>query len=678
MSLYLLPVNSLNFNALLATESISPGCFYERRKFGTKRFFYCTTNPHSSVLLIYDFFPGSSPIPGDDDSSVFYIGISKEHLDNLVIVKEENGQKVFACDQTIYLNFSHPIFVFTDTEQRNKIIAKSLSSLETKTLEKYFPRFFTLEDLDESIKKNELDISIDVNKFPLNEKSLAADKLVNNFKGLVYGNVISRFYKKTSNELQLQNAVRAVTNAWSAYASAVEYSNEKQKKEKDKFGKEKKYSKSSYREIETEKPLQFLNTGILNLIEVIRRYSPIISLEEKLEILYAARGLGDEELKSLPKIMGLFPEFKNPLHRLAENYTRTLDSELKFLCDEINRYHKDFRYIGSNTLERIQEKLNRYMEEATELQPKEPNKEPDIEIVNHLDHFLDKENKIKYLPKQNVFDEKQTLIYEHILNLLFAENKGTMDEVSSEHLNAFVANIGNTVKDTYGEESLERIELLHFYQFLNGKRFDFDINRQTSVVLSNFCAFILNHKSLEALLGYCERQNVPSYYLSLQYWGVFNGFAPLGKIYTKQLWSKEHVELTKQIDEHLHTQLCEVLPYLKVKPTIDSLAPKIETIQQKPKEQTFEDLLNPISQNSELQQFLPWVERCIETIVVSLSMEYDDMSPIESLQRSLESELYGGKGRPKGFNMQTLNKVSSLIDYELFSNLKKQKEKQGV
>ena len=51
---YYIPTTSLNFGNILSTESISPKSFYEKRGFGSSRWFSIEENKFGTITLMYE------------------------------------------------------------------------------------------------------------------------------------------------------------------------------------------------------------------------------------------------------------------------------------------------------------------------------------------------------------------------------------------------------------------------------------------------------------------------------------------------------------------------------------------------------------------------------------------------------------------------------------------------
>lgn len=80
MDKFYIPISSLNFNNIIATESISSKSFYQNRKFGYKRFYNVKPNPFEDILLGYSKIPNFHIDDTDLDDYPLVIEVSTDLL----------------------------------------------------------------------------------------------------------------------------------------------------------------------------------------------------------------------------------------------------------------------------------------------------------------------------------------------------------------------------------------------------------------------------------------------------------------------------------------------------------------------------------------------------------------------------------------------------------------------
>ncbi|HCS20123.1 MAG TPA: hypothetical protein DIW47_06095 [Bacteroidetes bacterium] len=653
MDLYFLPVNPLNFNSIFSTESVSPRSFCEIRNFGSRRFFLNQTCPYEDALCLFDFVP---IVELEEDLSVFYICFHRKYLPSPVYERVENDQTVIAISDTVYFDISHPVFIFNDLKHRNALITKSLSSIETKTVEKYSARFLTLTDISKTPQEFHPALIENSVKFSDIVPKVMHDRAINSFKGLVYGHAISRLMQRPEKELELRNAIKKVQNTWASFINSLQVVKEQRKTKSKKI-------------LNIEDSLSILTRALLEFKKATARVFPPVAQLEKLVSFYKSRSVEPEDYEVLNKLFGPIPELKAFVYQLADKYFPTIDSEIEALVEEINREGKALQYSISKYDSHIIKRLSGKIENAGskvlaqyyqkyEITKNRPIPRPPYSL---------KGDKIGAVLIDS--DEKQNELYESILNVLFTRNRSMTTEVDINYLNEIITETGSIVKEIYGEDSDERKTMLSFYLFLNGKSFEFEIARVKSPVIANFIAFVQNYKSLESLLNFCENKLIADYHLAIEYWGLFNGFASIGKIYTHSLWDNDNGNTYRNIDATLRENLSDSIPYISTVPDEDPMKDKVATQVVTPKG-TIADLLKPIKEDPDLQKYLVWVTKGVEGMLTSFGFEYPGMSHMDALKRDFEGELWS-KNKPKGFTVKVLESVVSKIDMDLLEMLKK-------
>ena len=176
-----IPTSTLNFNNIMASESISPAIFYSIRGFGYKRFDKVAPNNLDNRIILFDKYP------------VFYI--NDKELENYSLVIEidtktisediicEYGNGVFYSEETIYLNPFSTQFIFNNESEKRSTLSKVEQSLNTKmlaiyqninTVEMLNIPVFNWENID--LKDSQKDNSAHISK----------DRRVNKLKGFLY------------------------------------------------------------------------------------------------------------------------------------------------------------------------------------------------------------------------------------------------------------------------------------------------------------------------------------------------------------------------------------------------------------------------------------------------------------------------------------------------------------
>lgn len=198
MKLYF-PTTSLNFNDILATESISPTSFYKERLFGTKRNFSTELSYNELFITLSKNIPSfklmeENTSEYDQYPIIIEIDINEQKY-NLINL----GKGLYGLPQTFYFNKDNVRFHFLSENDLNKIVVKSKLVAETKLVSKYKTSFYIL---DKSIQGIKADLRNLINP-PINKaevkNELYRDRLFNNVKGIYYG-FLSKFFAERYHE----------------------------------------------------------------------------------------------------------------------------------------------------------------------------------------------------------------------------------------------------------------------------------------------------------------------------------------------------------------------------------------------------------------------------------------------------------------------------------------------
>ncbi len=184
-----IPTSTLNFNNILATESISPESFYLNREFGYKRFTKVAPNPLSNSLIAYNKLPIFKIKESDFDDYPMIIEISSELIKKVAIgnIVEKNRVKIFQISQTIYLHPSKAKFLFFNENEKRIALIKTEPSIETKLLPVYRNRIELIKSdynsfqWDDSFLENIQDLPND--KI---QENIRYDLIINKLKGFYY------------------------------------------------------------------------------------------------------------------------------------------------------------------------------------------------------------------------------------------------------------------------------------------------------------------------------------------------------------------------------------------------------------------------------------------------------------------------------------------------------------
>lgn len=193
---YYIPTTSLNFGNILSTESISPKSFYEKRGFGSSRWFSIEENKFGTITLMYEKpFRFERPISDLEDYPMFIEFSSDEQF-------EPFCDGIFYTDRTIYLDPWNTKFVFLSEKAQKRVLGIAESNLENKVMELYSRRMEV-----NSFDGNPMDFKSEYRELPENENAIKQDIEINKLKGLLYGYYIGAFLSASGQNVQKLSAL---------------------------------------------------------------------------------------------------------------------------------------------------------------------------------------------------------------------------------------------------------------------------------------------------------------------------------------------------------------------------------------------------------------------------------------------------------------------------------------
>lgn len=193
---YYIPTTSLNFGNILSTESISPKSFYEKRGFGSSRWFSIEENKFGTITLMYkEPFRFERPISDLEDYPMFIEFSSDEQF-------EPFCDGIFYTDRTIYLDPWNTKFVFLSEKAQKRVLGIAESNLENKVMGLYSKRMEV-----NSFVGNPMYFKTEYIELPENEKAIKQDIVINKLKGLLYGYYIGAFLSASGQNVQKLSAL---------------------------------------------------------------------------------------------------------------------------------------------------------------------------------------------------------------------------------------------------------------------------------------------------------------------------------------------------------------------------------------------------------------------------------------------------------------------------------------
>ena len=127
MKLYI-ATTSLNFDAIVSTDSVSPASFYQQRGFGITLFYDKASFVLPNSILLTDAFPIFSINRSDVDHRPMVIEIDTlDYPDYFEAVKKNIDHTVYRTERTIYITpATSKIFFFSEAD-KSATLAKAES-----------------------------------------------------------------------------------------------------------------------------------------------------------------------------------------------------------------------------------------------------------------------------------------------------------------------------------------------------------------------------------------------------------------------------------------------------------------------------------------------------------------------------------------------------------------------
>lgn len=527
-----LPVSSQNFNAIFASESLSPPRFYAKRNFGHNRFDMLFKYSDSGIILFEDmpYFD----IDDNSDIETYLLIFEFSALEGRYLT--EIGQGVWRYDSTIYLNQNNFRLHFLDPYVKKVMLAEAKTSKTTKTVAKFELNFSDNKIPKSNLKRYQLPIA-KIEETDI-ERKVAIDRLFNSFKGFIYGFIAGEVGKKSSIEIEFAKSVQNIINCFAQYKNELADSSSAPKYQSSKSYQKQTPTFSKNRSVEFE-----LNEALKNGKQLFSHLFGKDKLEPSKWVTDYLK-LPSEDESIVKKVLSLmsrwFFDFDSTIKR---EYAKNTNSPM-FLFEIVEDNIRQYKSAGVEQRQRLDEEIKdnlfsieKYIK--TKSLERAGNKEvSDFEQIE----LLVKEEEIK-LAKTKL-NEKDTDNFVKICNVLLKERKDFTGKTNDEDLLIVV----EKVWDSFGSSNSRTSNPIHKY--LSHKSKTIEIEKKTDVV-ENFIAFLLNPNSIEQLKTYVEDKKIQNSWISFSFWGLYNGFANIGRDFTNVILGTDNFDLMRGIDNYL-------------------------------------------------------------------------------------------------------------------------------
>lgn len=558
-SLYL-PVCSQNFNAIFASESISPPRFYPKRNFGVNQFYLLFENFDDGIVLFEElpYFDIDNNSDFESNLLIFEFFALDEHY----LTEIDPG--IWLYCNTIYLNQDNFKLYFLDPHIKKVVFVESKMSKTTKTVAKFEKNFSDCKIPNLGLKRYQLPlVKIEETNF---EKKVSIDRLFNSFKGFIYCFIVGEISEKSYNEVAFSKSLQNIINCFARYKIELAQISTASKNKSSK-----QRQKSIYNELKNIS-VQFELEDALKTSKLL--LSHIVS-EQKfnhtkwvIDYLQLPREAEDIAIKVLSLIADLIPNLDSVLKREYVKNTNSLMLRFEIVEENISQYK-------SETIELRQTKDNEIKDFLFEIEKHFKTKlleqagKKEISEFEKID-LLVKEKEI--ILAKTKLNEKDTDNFVKICNVLLKETKDFSRKTNDEDLLIIV----EKVWDSFGLSASSTSNPIHKY--LSHKSKTIDIEKKTDV-MKNFIAFLLNPNNIEQLKTYLEDKKIQNTWISYSFWGLYNGFANISREFTNVILGSDNFILMRSIDNYLNKILRKIeadleykkLHFINVKPKLQSL-----------------------------------------------------------------------------------------------------------
>ncbi|MEM0519591.1 hypothetical protein [Aequorivita flava] len=519
---YYIPVNSLNFNNILSSESISPVSFYEKRGFGFKRFERINANPLQNSLLAYNKIPILPNIRSDREEYPLYLSVPEKYLNGDYSRKSINGIDIIQMDKSIYINWMECFLLTRTEEEKKKLIASTRRSIEVKNVDNYISNIYVLDDYEiESFDWNESIIADFSDAKNSNQSEILRDQKVNKFKGFVYAYASGKLKEQPQEMAEGSRYFQEFINSYSALLNDLSVLSRNNKGKKGSFD----YSSAN------------------------KALDQLIDIKERIEILFGAYEQSDidkliEEKfsteKSIIEILKKlqYQKTRITVYSLISDFLKDKDDSLfsieELLEISINNI-KDF--LKNSSIERHKE-LKDSFDKFTALINKRIREYRSVAAKeNELDNISIDINSDLTEIKTNLkeINEEENLDYSLIINEVLSRIElSTSDEIAQCRLN-IIQNVADSIKSSKGEND-DRVDYLRkLYKSLTKVGIGFKINEIEDNALKSLACFLSRYSEMEKLQDFMDRNKFYHYGLSFGIWGSAYGYANISKILMESL-----------------------------------------------------------------------------------------------------------------------------------------------
>jgi hypothetical protein len=561
-----IPINSLNFNNILSSESISPASFYEKRGFGFKRFERINANPLPNSVLAYTKVVAIETPESDREEYPIYLAVPESYFPKDCKETITDKVTVLQTDASIHINWQECFFIAKNEEDRKKLAAGTKRSLEIKNADLYLKKFYLVSDYNfETINWNQgiLENIRDYKNY--NQNQVIKDQKLNKLKGLVYGFVSGKVKEQPSELTKGKRYFQDFINSFSVLMNELSVLSSDSKKGKvDK--------------VRINKELDYL-TVLKDKVSILFGGNEELEVDNALTKAFAIDASQIEQFKSLN-----YNKTRNSIYSIVSAFIKERNTDLYAIDELMNtliQKAKSFvRYNSFSLYKALDESFNEY---RVLINNKISDYEKEVSLSSSFDSipFLvgDDYSITDYKLKDFNTEEKNsfTVITKELLSRL---ELSTTDEIAQKRLD-IIQHIAEELTKSFKKDSEELEFLRRLYKSLKTVGVGFKISETTNSSLQSLACFLSRYQEMDKLQDFMEKNKYQNYGMTYALWGSAYGYANLSKILLSSIDSSTkvlnllanytaNITIKKSLDDEM------VSNYLNAKKVSEAISPVFE------------------------------------------------------------------------------------------------------
>lgn len=495
-----IPISSLNFNSIFASESISPSIFYQKRNFGYKIFEKIEElRSFNNSIILYDKFPVFDIKPDGRDNYPMVVEIKIEF--DIQSVKTIDAVSIYQYGKTIYLSpFTTKVYFLSEEAKKMSILA-SERSLSTKMVPLYerCGCFDVLKDELNILKFQFSSDFIDGIEDVLDKKIgkyIDIDKCKNKAKGFLYSYLLGANKSLSKELIIIKKSTREISNIISAIINSPDKI--PTRFQKDDLQKNADFFDAVYKKVDKE-------TSELDFL--LKKHGNEISVYSLKKIF--------ENKNLVEKIKNVFDIFE-----VTAN-SHSFESAISKINNKVIQVEKE--YFANKQKMNLSEKISFANIKLTRFDEDRP------------DFYVALINEYLSIDYQGESRLDVATIGIKLLIKMYEEKKITWNP--------------STQRDYFNE----------LLSNMQGKG-TFDVRKNKDVIHQSFALFVLHKEKdeIEKLEAALISNTICEFRFAFGLWGAFNGFSNMPKTLSNDLFLSDDLDYVSEVYKYIYKQVHDI------------------------------------------------------------------------------------------------------------------------